>query len=154
MEPNVTYNWKKKDYEDIDLVKSFINTFIKEITDSSGEDSFEFVVAQSDRLIDFSILTIIEKKIKDFEHDKLFKRWETLELTNPGIDRSRSYVDPETKIELEVFIIKEDQIFHIYTHTHFNKPIEDTEKKISDLGKEGKALGSTFKSVINFFKNG
>ena len=154
MEPIVTYNWKKKDYEDIDLVKSFINTFIKEITDSSGEDSFEFVVAQSDRLIDFSILTIIEKKIKDFEHDKLFKRWETLELTNPGIDRSRSYVDPETKIELEVFIMKEDQIFHIYTHTHFNKPIEDTEKKISDLGKEGKALGSTFKSVINFFKNG
>ena len=154
MESNITYNWKKKDYADIDLVKSFINTFIKEITDSSGEDSFEFVVAQSDRLIDFSILTIIEKKIKDFEHDKLFKRWETLVPTNPGIDRSRSYVDPETKIELEVFIMKEDQIFHIYTHTHFNKPIEDTEKKISDLGKEGRALGSTFKNVISFFKNG
>ena len=154
MESNITYNWKKKDYADIDLVKSFINTFIKEITDSSGEDSFEFIVAQSDRLIDFSILTIIEKKIKDFEHDKLFKRWETLVPTNPGIDRSRSYVDPETKIELEVFIMKEDQIFHIYTHTHFNKPIEDTEKKISDLGKEGRALGSTFKNVISFFKNG
>ncbi|MDC0255443.1 hypothetical protein OAK75_11125 [Bacteriovoracales bacterium] len=154
MEPNVTYNWKKKDYEHIDLVKSFINAFIKEISDSSGENSFEFIVAQSDRLVDFSILTIIEKKIKDFEHDKLFKRWETLELTNPGIDRSRSYVDPETKIELEVFIMKEDQIFHIYTHSHFNKPIENTEKKIFDLGKEGKALGSTFKNVINFFKNG
>ena len=65
MESNITYNWKKKDYEDIDLVKSFINTFIKEIIESSGEGSFEFIVAQSDRLIDFSILTIIEKKIKD-----------------------------------------------------------------------------------------
>ncbi len=154
MEPNVTYNWKKKDYGDIDLVKSFINNFIKETIEASGEDSFEFIVAQSDRLIDFSILTIIEKKIKDFEDDKLFKRWETLVLTNPGIDRSRSYVDPETKIELEVFIMKEDQIFHIYTHTHFNKPIEDTERKISDLGKEGKALGNAFKGVINFLKNG
>ena len=154
MGTNVTFNWKKKDYENIDLVKSFIDSFIKKIVDSSGEENFEFIVAQSDRLIDFSILTLSEKKIKDFNHDDLFKRWESLELSNPGIDRSRIYIDPKTNIELEVFIMQEDQIFHIYTHTHFNKPEEDSQNKLAELEKEAKELGTTFKGVIDFFKNG
>ena len=88
---------------------------------------------------DFDILTICKKRIENFGHDLIFKKWDQLEVIYPGIDRPRNYVDKETGIELEMFILQKfrDFIFHIYTHTHFFEPAEEPKKEVAKLRRQG-----------------
>ena len=61
MNTEVMYTWKNKDYKEKTIVKDLVNSFIKGLDSHQSQETFEIQIAQSDRLIDFSILTTVEK---------------------------------------------------------------------------------------------
>ena len=93
MNTEVMYTWKNKDYKEKNIVKDLVNSFIKGLGSHQSQETFEIQIAQSDRLIDFSILTTVEKKLDLIGGDKAIANWKTLELTHPGLETSRLFVD-------------------------------------------------------------
>ena len=110
---------------------------------------------QSDRLENFSILTICEKRIENFGHDLIFKKWDQLDVIYPGIDRPRNYVDKETGIELEIFILQEEFriLFFTFTLTLTFSSQRKSLKKLAKLRGKASKLGTAYKNMDKFLGN-
>lgn len=152
MSLEVSYAWKERDDQDAKLVKSFVDSVIKGMGKVVNSEEFELKVAQSDRLIDFSILVMTVKSVEEMGGDKMFKNWKTLAQAHEDIEMSRLFHDPETKKDLEVFHLEDEKKLSIFTYIHFYKPQEDSEDKIHNLEHEGKSVGDSFKRVMEFLK--
>ena len=152
MSLEISYAWKEEDSKDAALVKAFVDSVIKGLEKVVNPDEFELKIAQSDRLIDFSILVMLVKSVEEMGGETLFDNWKTLSLAHEDIEMSRLFQDPETKKEIEIFHLQEDKKISIFTYIHFYKPQEDTENKIYNLEIEGKSVGESFTRVLDFLK--
>ena len=152
MSLEISYAWKERDDENAKLVKSFVDSVIKGMEKVVNSEEFELKVAQSDRLIDFSILVMTVKSVEEMGGDSIFNNWKTLKQTHEDIEMSRLFHDPETKKDLEIFHLEDEKKLSIFTYIHFYKPQEDTENKIYNLENEGKSVGDSFLRVMEFLK--
>ena len=152
MNTEVMYTWKEKDYKDKDTVKEIVNSYIKGLSKDQINETLQIQIAQSDRLIDFSILTTIEKKLDELGGEKSIKKWKTLELTHSELETSRLFEDKKTDAEIEIFYLPNQINFSIFTYIHFKEPAVETDKKIEALEKRGEELSKSFNEVLQFLK--
>ena len=147
------YTWKDKDYKEKGMVKNLVNFFIKGLNSNQSPETFEIQIAQSDRLIDFSILITVEKKLELLGGDKSITKWKTLDLTHPGLETSRLFVDPKSETEIEIFHLPQQLNFSIFTYVHFKEPTVETNEKEDSLQKQGEEVGESFSKVLQFLKS-
>ena len=153
MSSKITFMWKEENSEDSDLVKSFVDAVSKGIECTITDEDIKIEVAQSDRLIDFSILVMIEKKLDELKGEATLEKWKTLEPAHEGVDNSKIFSEPNNKLKLEMFYDKEGEDLSIFSYLHFYKPTEDSENKRMQLEIEGKALGEVFSKGLAFLRN-
>ena len=153
MNTEVMYTWKEKEYKDKDPVKDIVNTFIKGLGSTGTQETFQVQIAQSDRLIDFSILITIEKNVEAMGGESSLKKWKTLDLTHPDLETSRLYTDKKTETEIEVFYLPNQVNYSIFTYVHFKEPTIETDKIKESLEQKGKEVSQSFTDVINFIKS-
>ena len=152
MNTEVMYTWKDKEYKDKDPVKDIVTTFIKGLGSINNSETFQIQIAQSDRLIDFSILATVEKKLVSLGGDKSLEKWRTLELTHPGLETSRLFIDKKTGTEVEIFHLPNLLNYSIFTYVHFKEPTLETNKIKETLEQTGKEVSQSIINVINFLK--
>ena len=150
MSSKITFIWKEENSEDSDLVKSFVDAVSKGIEITFSDDDIKIEVAQSDRLIDFSILVMIEKKLDDLKGESTLKNWKTLDPAHEGVDNSRIFLEANTQVKLEMFYDEKGKDMSIFSYLHFYRPTEDSESKRVKLEVEGKALGEAFTKGLAF----
>ena len=146
------YTWKEKDYADKEVVKKIVNTFVNALDSNSFNEKFQVQIAQSDRLIDFSILISIEKSLVSLGEEQAMKNWKTLELTHPGLENSRLFIDKKTQTEIEIFHLPNQLNYSIFTYVHFKEPNIETNKKLDLLEQNGKEVSQSFINVLDFLK--
>ena len=152
MNTEVMYTWKEKDYKDKEVVKRIVNTFVSALDSNSFNEKFQVQIAQSDRLIDFSILISIEKSLVSLGEEQAMKKWKTLELTHPGLENSRLFIDKKTQTEIEIFHLPNQLNYSIFTYVHFKEPNIETNKKLDLLEQNGKEVSQSFINVLDFLK--
>ena len=153
MNTEVMYTWKEKDYEAKDTVKDIVNAFIKGLSSPDNSEVFQVQIAQSDRLIDFSILINIEKSLDSLGKESSLEKWRTLELTHPGLETSRLFIDKKTDTEIEVFHLPNQTNYSIFTYVHFKEPTVETNKIKEVLETKGKEVSQAFKNTLNYLKS-
>tara|TARA_Y100001970_G_C13936748_1_gene701084 strand:- start:129 stop:656 length:528 start_codon:yes stop_codon:yes gene_type:complete len=152
MSSKITFIWKEENSEDSDLVKSFVHAVSKGIELTISDEDIKIEVAQSDRLIDFSILVMIEKRLDELKGEATLKKWNTLEPAHEGVDNSKIFLDPDNQVKLEMFYDEKEKDLSIFSYLHFYKPTEDSESKRIKLEVEGKALGEALSKGMIFLK--
>ena len=152
MSSKITFMWKEENSQDSDLVKSFVDAVSKGIEYSITDEDIKIEVAQSDRLIDFSILVMIEKKLDELKGELTLNKWKTLEPAHEGVDNSKIFSEPGNTIKLEMFYDEEGRDLSIFSYLHFYRPTEDSESKRVQLEVEGKALGKVFLKGLAFLR--
>ena len=153
MNTEVMYTWKEKEYKDKDSVKDIVNTFIKGLGSTNTQETFQVQIAQSDRLIDFSILITVEKNVEAMGEEKSLTKWKTLDLTHPDLETSRLYTDKKTETEIEIFYLPNQVNYSIFTYVHFKDPTIETDKIKESLERKGKEISQSFTDVINFLRS-
>ena len=152
MNTEVMYSWKEKDYKDKDPVKDIVTTFIKGLDSINNAETFQIQIAQSDRLIDFSILVTVEKKLESLGGNRSLENWRTLELTHPELETSRLFIDKKTGTEIEIFHLPNQLNYSIFTYVHFKEPTLETNKIKETLEQTGKEVSQSFINVLDFLK--
>ena len=150
MSSKITFMWKEENSEDSELVKSFVDAVSKGLEHNITNEDIKIEVAQSDRLIDFSILVMIEKKLNELKGEETLEKWKTLEPAHEGVDNSKIFLDPNTQVKLEMFYDEKGKDLSIFSYLHFYRPTEDSESKRIKLEVEGKALGETLLKGLEF----
>ena len=153
MNTEVMYTWKEKDYEAKDTVKDIVNVFIKGLGSFDNSETFQIQIAQSDRLIDFGILINIEKSLDSLGRENSLEKWRTLELTHPGLETSRLFIDKKTETEIEIFHLPNQINYSVFTYVHFKEPTVETNKIKEVLEKKGKEVSQAFKNALNYLKS-
>ena len=153
MTSKVTFIWKEENSDDSILVESFIDAVSSGIEKSiPGEDN-KIEVAQSDRLIDFSILVLLEKKLGELKGDSTLNKLEKLECAHEGVENSRIFLEPENEVKLELFYDEKGKDLSIFSYLHFYKPTEDSNKKREILKVEAEKVGKAFLKGLSFLKD-
>ena len=153
MNPEVMYTWKEKNYKDKKTVKDIVNRFVEGLGSNNINENFQVQIAQSDRLIDFSILISIDKNLDSLGREKALAKWRELELTHPGLENSRLFIDKKTQTEVEIFHLPNQLNFSIFTYVHFKDPTIETNKTLDILEQKGKEVCQSFINVLQFLKS-